>query len=145
MLGTVVGCVVGGILGLALTSIAVYAFHLHNSNNPATIDPYPLLLEENPKTGANMVEVPVNRPRPVRPLVRSGARPATGDSSFIGGAPTVSMGDASTLVLSALESPRLASRPAEATALLQEILRRVQRLPVDAPESESEDPPPGYY
>ena len=144
MLGTVVGCVVGGILGLALTSIAVYAFHLHNSNSPATIDPYPLL-EEDPKAGANMVEVPVNRLRPVRPLVRSGERPATGDSSFIGGAPTVSMGDASTLVLSALESPRLASRPAEATALLQEILRRVQRLPVGASESESEEPPPGYY
>ena len=135
--GTIVGSIVGGVIGFPLVCLAVYLLRRHNRSKGITVEPYPNRLSyEASKASASMVEVPVNRLRPVR--ARSAARPATGNSSFLAGVPT-SMYDASIRAISTAESE---SRPAEATALLQEILRRVQRLPVG--EAQSEEPPPGY-
>ena len=135
--GTILGCVVGGVIGLALAGVAAYIVHRRIRRRPGTIEPYPIRPDNLPKASGGLVEVPVNRLRPVHSRVA--ARPTTGNSSFVGGAPTT-MYDASIRAVSALGSPR-SSQPTEATVLLQEILRRVQRLG----DSESEEPPPGYW
>ena len=118
-----------GVICLTVIGITAHIHHRGIRRKFAIIEPYL-------KAVMDVVEVPVARLRPVHP--RPAAQPFTGNSSLISGAPT-SVNDASIRVVSASD-PARSPQPAEATVLLQEILRRVQRL-----DSELVEPPPEYW
>ena len=127
--GIVVACIVSVVICLTVIGITAHIHHRRIRRKSAIVEPYL-------KAVMDVVEVPVNRVHPVHP--RPAAQPFTGNSSLISGAPT-SVNDASIRVVSASD-PARSPQPAEATVLLQEILRRVQRLG----DSELVEPPPGY-